>query len=55
MNEEKTAVGPEVDRAFEALKTLPAVKEALRLVRERLPETIKVQKELALIEAPSRH
>lgn len=55
MNEEKTAVDPEVARAFEALKALPAVKEALRLVREKLPETTEIQKELALIEAPSRH
>ena len=45
----------DITEAFARLKAAPKVAEALDLVREKLPETTEIQKELALIEAPSRH
>ena len=40
---------------IQKLKTEPDVIKALTLVKEHLPEMIELQKELALIEAPSFH
>lgn len=40
---------------FDRLQTIPAVRTALARVKDRLPDFIEIQKELALIEAPSRH
>ena len=40
---------------IQKLKTEPDVIKALTYVKEQLPEMIKLQKELALIEAPSFH
>ncbi|MCI5851224.1 MAG: M20/M25/M40 family metallo-hydrolase [Sutterellaceae bacterium] len=46
---------PDLLETFQAVKADPAIGKALSLVRDRLPETISVQKELALIEAPTGH
>ena len=40
---------------FDRLQTIPAVRTALAQVKDRLPDFIEIQKELALIEAPSRY
>ena len=45
----------DITQTVEELLAAEDVKQALDLVKEQLPETIEIQKELALIEAPSLH
>lgn len=45
----------DITQTVEQLLAADDVKQALALVKEQLPEIIEIQKELALIEAPSFH
>ena len=46
---------PKIVKAVEAVKTSPSVQRAFDYVKEHLEETIRDQKELVLIEAPTGH
>lgn len=55
MTEPAAGFAADITETFVRLKAEPKVAEALALVKEKLPETTEIQKELALIEAPTRH
>lgn len=46
---------PKIVKAVETVKTSPSVQRAFDYVKEHLEETIRDQKELVLIEAPTGH
>ena len=46
---------PKIVNAVETVKTSPSVQRAFDYVKEHLEETIRDQKELVLIEAPTGH
>lgn len=46
---------PKIVEAVETVKTSPSVQRAFDYVKDHLEETIRDQKELVLIEAPTGH